>query len=302
MKKIKFSKFVKNPLKLIRPLGSRNFFNWMPDKPYLELLYKSQMDQNLDLVNPTLYNEKLQWLKLYDRNPLYTDYVDKYKVRNHISNTIGENYLIPLINVYDSVNEINWDELPNKFVLKCTHGSGTNIICKDKKKLNIEEAKKNLNKWMKTSWYWFGREWPYKGIKPKIICEKFMLDEEGDQLKDFRFFCFNGEPKFVAVDFNILEKSRTRRNLYDLDWNLLDAGISYPRNLEQKVEKPMQLSEMINLAKKISKNIPHVRVDFYSIGSDVYFGEMTFYHQVGLGRIYPREFEKKMGDWIKLPN
>src|SRR5690606_20869532 len=146
----------------------------------------------LNLRNPKTYNEKLQWLKLYDRNIDYLKYVDKYEVRSYIKEKIGEEYLIPLIDVYDSVEEIDWDSLPDKFVLKCTHGSNCNIICKDKKELDIEDSKNKLEKWMKKSWYWFGREWVYKDLKPRIICEKYMVDESGVELKDYKFFCFNG--------------------------------------------------------------------------------------------------------------
>lgn len=292
---------IMNPLKIIRPLGSRGFLNWIPDKTYLRLIYRAETGEKLNISNPKKYNEKIQWLKLYNRVPKYTKYVDKYLVRSFIEQKLGTKHLIPLIGVYESAEEIDWDHLPDQFVLKCTHGSGTNIICTDKRELDIEKCKKKLNNWLQKSWFWHGREWPYKNVKPRIICEEYMLDND-EQLKDYRIFCFNGSPKFITVDFDIIDKTNTRRNLYDLKWNLLEYGITYPRELNYKVSKPKKLDKMLEFSKILSKNIPHVRVDFYSIDEEIYFGEMTFYHQVGLGKIYPEEFEFKMGDWIELPS
>lgn len=274
----------------------------LPDKLYLKMKFRYMMGESLNFKNPQTFNQKLQWLKLYDRNPLYTKLVDKYEVRKYIVETIGEEYLIPLIGVYDNIDEIDWSKLPNQFVLKCTHGSGANIICKDKSKLDIQKAEKRLKKWMRRNWYWYGREWPYKNVKPRIICEKFLQEADGEQIKDYRVFCFDGEPKFIAVDFDITNKKNTRRNLYDLDWNLLDYGISYPRELSIKVERPKRIDEMIKISKILAKDIPHVRIDFYCLDTKIYFGEMTFYHQAGYGRVYPKEFEREMGEWIKLPN
>lgn len=274
----------------------------LPDKLYLKMKFRYMMGESLNFKNPQTFNQKLQWLKLYNRNPLYTKLVDKYEVRKYIVETIGEEYLIPLIGVYDNIDEIDWSKLPNQFVLKCTHGSGANIICKDKSKLDIQKAEKRLKKWMRRNWYWYGREWPYKNVKPRIICEKFLQEADGEQIKDYRVFCFDGEPKFIAVDFDITNKKNTRRNLYDLDWNLLDYGISYPRELSIKVERPKRIDEMIKISKILAKDIPHVRIDFYCLDTKIYFGEMTFYHQAGYGRVYPKEFEREMGEWIKLPN
>jgi hypothetical protein len=284
----------------------KNIFNkisiFLPDKIFLKIKFRYHFGYRLDLNNPKSYNEKLQWLKIYNRNPLYTKLVDKYEVRKYIAETIGEEYLIPLIGVYDNVEEIDWPKLPKQFVLKCTHGSGANIICKDKDKLNIQKAKKQLKKWMRRNWYWYGREWPYKNVKPRIICEKFLQEADGEQIKDYRIFCFNGVPKFITVDFDIINKKNTRRNLYDLDWNLLDYGISYPRELSIKVERPKRIDEMIKISKILAKDKPHVRVDFYCLDTKIYFGEMTFYHQSGYGKVYPESFGRKIGDWIKLPN
>lgn len=271
------------------------------DISFIKKRFREVFNREINLENPQTFNEKLQWLKLYDRNPLYTNLVDKYKVRRYISKTIGEEYLIPLIGVWDKFEEIDFLKLPNKFVLKCTHDSGGLVICRDKNKLDIEEARKKINKSLKRNFYYHAREWPYKNVKPRIICEKLLHDEIDEELKDYRFFCFNGEPRFVAIDFSITDKSKTRRNLYDLEWNLMDGGISYPRELSKTVKKPNKLNEMINLSKILSKGIPHVRVDFYYINENIYFGEMTFYHQSGFGKFQQEEFAQLLGTWIELP-
>lgn len=293
------AKLIKRPFGLVRILGSRGFLNWMPDKLYLMLVFFGNTGRKLNLQNPITYNEKLQWLKLYDRNPLYTNLVDKYEVRTFISEKIGNEYLIPVIGVYNSAEEINWESLPDKFVLKCTHGSGTNIICLDKSKLNIDLAKEKLNKWMKKSWYWYGREWSYKNVTPRIICEKYMVDESGKELKDYKVFCFNGSPKIIQVDFNRFKGHK--RNLYDTDWNYIHASIQEPTDPNTVIKKPEKLDKMLELARLLSKDFAHVRVDFYSINDRIYFGEMTFYHGAGFQKFTPESLGVKMGNWIKLP-
>lgn len=272
----------------------------VPDSIYLKFQYKHHFGKNLNLKEPRTFNEKIQWLKLHDRKSDYTKYVDKYEVRNYIKDSIGEEYLIPLLGVYNNVDEINWEELPNKFVLKCTHGSSCNIICTDKTKLDIKESKKQLNTWMKKNWYWYGREWPYKNAEPKIICEKFLEQKEGEELRDYRLFCFHGQPKMITVDFSITDKKKTRRNIYDLEWNSIDAEISYPKETSIDVKKPAQLDKIIELSKILSANFRHARIDFYIIEEKVYFGEITFYHQSGYGKISPPEFDKEMGDWLNI--
>lgn len=280
----------------------KNILNIMgraiPDSIYLRLKFRYHVGEKLNLKNPKTYNAKLQWLKLYDRNPEYNIYVDKYAVRSYIANKIGEKYLIPLIDVYNSVDDINWLDLPNQFVLKCTHGSGCNIICSDKSKLDIEETKKKLNRCMKKNWFWYGREWPYKNVIPRIICEKYMVDESGKELKDYKIFCFNGEPKLIQVDYNRFENHK--RNLYDLNWNYLNASIKVPTNPDIVIEKPSKLEEMIYIARILSKGIPHVRVDFYSVKNSIYFGELTFYHGSGYEKIKPDSLNNTMGEWIDL--
>lgn len=291
--------FYKNPRKLIRLLGDYKLFNWLPDQIYLKFVYWGETGKKLNLDTPITFNEKLQWIKLNDRKPEYSKYADKYNVRSYVSKIIGEQYLIPLLGVYDSVEEIDWDSLPNKFVLKCTHGSGSNIICTDKEILDIEVTKMKLGKWMKKSWYWFGREWCYKDIKPRIICEKYLVDESGTELKDYKIFCFNGEPKLIQVDFSRFVEHK--RNLYSVDWKYVDGTIKYPNQPSFNIKKPQKLDDMLRCAKILSGNIPHVRIDFYSINDQIYFGEMTFYHGSGYEEFEPESLGILMGSWIDLP-
>ncbi len=292
-----FNRYIKKPKKIVRILGRYGFFNWMPDRPYLKLVYWCETGKKLNLDNPSTYNEKIQWMKLYDRNPKNKTFVDKYAVRQYISQTIGDQYLIPLLGVYNSVEEIPWNDLPNQFVLKCTHGSNSNIICSDKGSLEINEAKRKLFRWMKMNWYWFGREWVYKDLTPKIICEEYMVDESGVELKDYKIFCFNGEPKLIQVDFSRF--TNHKRNLYTIDWEYIDARIKYSNDPNFKIQKPDNLNEMLDIARLLSKGIRHVRVDFYSINRKIYFGEMTFYHGSGFEKFQPDSLEKEMGEWFE---
>jgi hypothetical protein len=250
------------------------------------------------LNNPKTFNEKLQWLKVYDRKPEYTRYVDKYEVRSYIKETIGEEYLIPLIGVYNSFDEIDFDILPNQFVLKPNHTSGNVYICKDKSKIDYVKLKKEVNAWMKREYYWVHREWPYKNIKPKIICEDYMVDESGTELKDYKFFCFNGEPKafFIASDRGI----DTRFDFFDLEFNHLPVMQHYI-NATKPLKRPPGLEEMIFLSRVLSKGLAHVRIDFYDINGRIYFGEMTFYHFSGFEKFEPIEYDNLFGSWIELP-
>jgi hypothetical protein len=296
----RLTKIYKKPKKLFLYILNFKIFRFIPDKTFLKMKYWLRIGKKLNLSNPKTFNEKLQWLKLYDRNPKYTDLVDKDKVREYIAKTIGEEYLIPLLEVYDSYEEIDFDKLPNQFVLKCTHDSGGLVICKNKNEFDIESARKKMNKSLKRNFYYHGREWCYKNIKPKIICEKYMVDESGVELKDYKIFCFNGEPKIIQVDYNRFIGHK--RNLYDTQWNYIPASIQYPTDPEVKIMKPEKLNEMLKLAKVLAKDYPHVRVDFYSINEKIYFGEMTFYHGSGFERFKPESLGRKMGNWIKLPD
>lgn len=296
----KINNIFKNPYKIGAYLGRKGILNFMPDNMYLKMVYRAHMEQSLDFNNPITFNQKLQWLKVYDRNPIYTKLVDKYEVRKYISDKIGEEYLIPLIGVYDSFDDINFNELPEKFVLKCTHDSGGIVICKDKSKFNKQEAKKKINKSLKRNYYYLWREWPYKNVNPRIICETYMVDESGVELKDYKFMCFNGEVKCLFVGLNRNLPNGLNIDFYDLDWNLMPFERHYP-NSGQKIKKPENFDKMIDLASKLSKDMPFVRVDFYEVEGRLYFGELTFYPGSGIEEFTPSEYDEILGSWIKLP-
>ena len=292
-------KIIKYPPRILIYLDMKRIIT-LKDDVYLKLLYKSVTNKNLNLQNPETFNEKLQWLKLYDRNPEYTKMVDKYEVKKYITNVIDEKYIIPTIGVWDNFDDIDFNKIPNQFVIKCTHDSGGIYICKNKENFNKEEAKKIINKCLKRNYYYYSREWPYKYVKPRIIIEKYMSDESNYELKDYKFFCFNGIPKFVQVDFDRF--SNHKRNIYSLEWKLLNFEIEFPSDKHKKIEKPINFEKMIELARLLSKDIPHIRVDFYSINEKIYFGELTFYHGAGLEKFTPNEYDKILGNWINLPN
>lgn len=275
---------------------------FISDEKLLSRRFKKRLNRNLNLENPVLFNDKLQWLKLNWNDALADECADKYKVRKVVEQRIGKEYLNPLIGVYESPNQIDLERLPEKFVLKGTHGSGFNIICIDKSSIDWDEKVQVMNRWLRKNYYWQNREPVYKNIEPKIICEKFLDQDGGEELRDYRFFCFNGEPKFITVDLSITDKKKTRRNIYDLEWKMLDAEISYPKETKIDIPKPEKLDEMIELSKKLSSDFPHARVDFYYINKKIIFGEITFFHQSGMGVIKPVEFELQMGNWLTLPD
>ena len=272
-----------------------------PDRAYLKLYYYLNMGKWLSLDNPETYNEKLQWLKLYNRKPEYTQMVDKVGAKEYVANIIGEEYLIPTLGVWDSVDDIDFDELPNQFVLKCTHDSGGIVICKDKSKLCVQTAKQKLKQGLKRRYYYQNREWPYKNVKPRIIGEQYMVDESGYELKDYKFFCFDGEPKvlFIATDRGVAGEE-TKFDFFDMEFNHLPFTNGHP-NAEREIAKPQGFEEMKQLAAKLSQGQPHLRVDFYDINGKIYFGELTFYHWSGVVPFSPEEWDYTFGSWIELP-
>ena len=270
------------------------------DRKYLELLFPLRVGYSLNLANPRTFNEKLQWLKLYNRRPEYAKMVDKVEAKKYVASIIGEEHIIPTLAVYDRAEDIDFDALPHQFVLKCSHDSGGIVICRDKSKLDREAAIKKLSRGLKKNYFYKNREWPYKGVQPRIIAEKYMTDD-GEELKDYKFFCFNGKAQvmFIATDrFN--KKEQTKFDFYDMEFNHLPFTNGHP-NANRKIEKPHGFEEMKILAETLSKGIPHVRVDFYDIAGNVYFGEMTFYHWSGLVPFVPVEWDYKMGEMLQLP-
>ena len=294
----RLKKVIKYPQLLFMKLDKVGLIR-LTDKKYLEYRFLSEMGYKLNLKNPQTFNEKLQWLKLYDRNPEYTKMADKYEVREYIKEKIGEEYLIPLIGVYDKFDDIDFDKLPNQFVIKCNHDSGGLIICKDKNRLDIETARKKINRSLKTNYYYSGREWPYKNVKPRIIIEKYMEDSNKSDLIDYKLFCFNGIPKIVLVCSERFSSSNMCETWFDMNWKLIDMTESGHR-VDSTISKPKQLKKMVELSKKLSKNIPFIRVDWYEIGDKLYFGELTFYPASGFEKFEPKEWNKKIGDMLSI--
>ncbi len=288
-----------------RVLGLRLIRRWghlLPDKLFLKWTFRLYMRQKLDLKHPQTFSEKLQWLKLYNRRPEYTVMVDKYLVRRYIAEKIGEEYLIPLIGVWDSPEEIDFDALPDRFVLKCNHNSGIGMcICKDKSKLDVAKVREELRRGLAQDYYKKWREWPYKDVPRKIICEQYMEDESGE-LRDYKFFCFDGK---VRAMFVATERSKgddqVKFDFFDSDFQHLPFTQGHP-NSPARIEQPKSFEKMKQLAGELSKGFAHLRVDFYEINGRIYFGELTFSHFSGFVPFEPPQWDKTFGDWIELPD
>ena len=278
-----------------------HFYDKVPDEEFLKRNFKLVMGKELDLENPKTFNEKLQWLKLYDRKPEYTMMADKYAVRKYIAEKLGEEYLIPLLGVWDNPDDIDFDKLPNKFVLKCTHNSGLGMcICKDKSKLDIKKTKKNLKRGLNQNYYLLGREWPYKNIPRKIIAEAYMEDIETEELRDYKFFCFNGyvENVMVCIERNIAEP---KFYFFNKEWDLLrinKRGKSAPKGFT--ILKPKGLEAMFKVASELSKGLAFARIDLYYCNGRIYFGEITFFPDSGLDQNLLPETDKYLGKLINI--
>lgn len=301
-----FKKKIKHPRRFFTGLLSRTASLWS-DRLYLQLLYYFEMGQRLNLKNPQRFTEKLQWLKLYNRKSEYTTMVDKYAAKKYVANKIGEGFIIPTLGVWDRVEEIDWDTLPNQFVLKTTHGGGGGgvVICKDKATFNIQEACRKLQHSLNSDIYLKYREWPYKNVPKRIIAEMFLMESHPQKsdtdLVDYKFYCFNGAPIYCQV----IRDRRTKETVdfYDMQWNHMPfVGLNpVVNNGNTPVIRPANLDVMIEICRKLSKDIPFARVDLYVIDDKEYFGEITFFPRSGLGCFKPNEWNKKLGSLIKLP-
>ncbi len=272
---------------------------FIPDSIYIQIYYFAHFKKFCDLKKPSTYNEKLNWLKLHDHNPLYPTLVDKYEAKEYVARIIGNEYIIPTLGVWDTFDDIDFEKLPNQFVLKCTHDSEGLVIVKDKKKLDKNAAKEKIEAALKQNFYYIGREWPYKDVRPRIIAEQYMEDHVDGELRDYKFFCFGGEPKamFIASD---RASDHVKFDYYDLKFNHLDIKQKYP-HAQEALRKPVTFEKMIDFSKILSKGFPHVRVDFYEVDGHLYFGELTFYHFSGFMPFEPDRWDKVFGDWLKLP-
>lgn len=299
-KNCKIKKIIDNPMLIVAKMGFDGLLNWMNDEKYLKVMYYALMNKKLDIDKPHTYTEKLQWLKVHDRRPIYSILVDKYEVKRYVGDVIGKQYVIPTLGVWDSFDEIEFDKLPNQFVLKCTHDSGGVFIVKDKEKLDKRQLKKKIDKCMKRNFFWWGREWPYKDVKPRIIAEKYLEDLSSYDLKDYKFFTFNGIPKIMFVATDRQAREETKFDFFDMNFSHLDIINGHP-NAEVNITKPESFEMMKQLSEKLSAGIPQCRVDFYDVNGKVYFGEITFFHWSGFVPFEPERWDEIIGNWIKLP-
>lgn len=275
----------------------------VPDEPFLKLKFRCYMRQKLHLDPPVTFNEKLQWLKLHDHNPLYTTLVDKVEVKKYVANIIGEEYIIPTLGVWDSVDDIDFDALPNQFVLKCNHDSGGIVICKDKSKLDITAAKKKLRKALRSDdAFYGGREWPYKNVKKRILAEKYLTENSRIDIDDYKVHCFDGIPQFILVCKDRFTEAGLSEDFFSLKWTHLDLKRPAVRQSDKQIDKPKAFTQMIELAEKLSEKISFVRTDFYDVGGKLFFGELTFYPATGMSPFLPTEWDEKLGNLITLPD
>lgn len=272
----------------------------VPDRIYLSIIYRIKIKKRLNLKKPCGFNEKLQWLKLHDHRTEYIAMVDKYAAKDYAKKIIGEEYIVPTLGVWEKFNDIDFDMLPDEFVLKCTHDSGGIVICKDKSKLDVTKAKEKIEKSLKRNFYWGYREWPYRFVQPRIIAEPLLKDIKSEDLKDYKLMCFNGQMKcsFICSDRNT--SSKLKVTFFDKEWNVMPFERHYPKSKE-KIEKPQNYELMIELAEKISKGYPFMRVDFYEVNGELFLGEITLYPGAGLEEFTPDKYDEILGSWIDLP-
>ena len=292
--------YIKRPKTLGLAILS-HFGTWLPDSLYLKIMFRLEMGYKLNLEEPHTFNEKLQWLKLYNRNPKYTQMVDKFEAKTVAENILGNDYIIPTLGVWDRFEDIDFSSLPDRFVLKTTNGGGGGgvIICRDKNKLNLPSVAEQLNSSLKENIYQQFKEWPYKNVIPRILAEKFMVDESGE-LRDYKFYCFNGEPKVFLVASERFSGHRTYFDYFDMEGNHLpftQGGMNNP--ITPTI--PSTFEEMKQVAMKLSHGLPHVRIDLYSVDEKVYFGEFTFFDSSGFEKFTPWEWDSIFGNWLKLP-
>lgn len=287
---------------LLRIIRNIRVDRFLPDKLYLSMLYYKTFGKSINWNNPKTFNEKLQWLKLYNRNPEYTIMVDKIKAKDWVAERIGEEHIIPTLGVWNTPDEIDFDSLPNQFVLKCNHNSGIGMyICKDKSKMDVEAVKKELWKGLKHNFYLQGREWPYKDIPRKILAEKYITPDMGhSDLLDFKFYCFDGIPKLIMVAGG-RDSGDKRFAYYDTEWNPIDIQWGAPKP-DKNYKKPEQLQHMLEIASCLAKKLPHVRIDLYCIDNNILFGEITMFDASGFETISPYDFDIYLGNLIRLPD
>ncbi len=268
------------------------------DEVYLSMIFEEKIGHKPNLISPESFNEKLQWLKIHNRDPYYNKLVDKAEVKRVVASIIGQEYVVPTLGTWSRFDDIEFEKMPKQFVLKCTHDSGSIVICSDKEKLDMQEAKKKLSRALSTNLYWMGREWPYKDVQPQILAEEYISSEKYEVLPVYKFFCFGGEPQLIQAIKNDKTAKETV-DYYDVSWNRLNIRQNYP-NSEVPLEKPKQLGKMTELARTLSAGIPFIRVDFYAFDSKVLFSEFTFFSDCGLEKFYPESEDIRLGNLINI--
>lgn len=299
-------KFIKDKNYRFQILAGQGLFDSMPDEEYVRKLYKAIMGVELDLENPKTFSAKNNWLKLYDRRDLYTVISDKVLAKDYVAKLIGEEYIIPTLGVWDSPDEIDFDALPETFVIKCNHNSGTGMyICKDKSKLDVKKVKRGLKKGLKEDYYLPAREWQYKNIKRKIIAEKFMEDSVQDKTKglvNYKFYCFNGKVELLHVSQGVVDHTGARVSFVSKDWEPIPIARSDYKPFEVLPPKPSKFDEMLGIAEKLSENIPFVRIDLYEVDGQVYFSEFTLRNTGGFMKFDDDEWDYRLGALLPLPD
>lgn len=294
------AKLIKNPYVVFRLPKLQQRMRLLPDAVYLKLVYRARIGRPLNLNSPKGFNEKLQWLKLYDRNPLYTKLVDKAEVKPWVAERIGWEHVVPTLGVWDSFDDINFGALPERFVLKCTHDSGGLAICRDLSTFDMAAARRKIERSLANNYFWSGREWPYKDVRPRIIAEEY-LDPAGEQvgLTDYKVMCFGGQAR---CEFTCTGRAdgNLHVDFFDTEWNHMPFTRHYP-NADVPPEAPERLKDMVAMAERLSEGMPFVRVDFYEVAGQYYFGEMTFYPGSGMEEFDPERWDEELGSWIELP-
>lgn len=282
-------------------LGSKGMLRWMPDEMYLKMVFRSMLGYKLNLNDPQLFCEKIQWLKLHDKNPMYIQLADKYAVKLYLAELIGDDYIVPTLGVWNSFDEIDFSLLPSQFVLKCTHDSGSVFIVKNKQEMNVDILRKKMERALNHNYFWDGREWPYKNITPRILAEEYLEDIQGGELRDYKIYCFHGIPLFCQV----ISDRQTNKTIdfFDMNWNYQRfTGLSVPfvDHGIPDIPVPFNFSKMKDIAKRLSENSLFLRVDFYEVKGKLYFGEITFYPASGFGEFDPKEWNKKLGKLLSI--
>lgn len=293
---------MKSIYEIINILNYRGYLRFVPDEVWIRYRYKQVFKKKLDLHCPQTFNEKMQWIKLNYKNPICSEMVDKIQAKKYVDSILGGGYTIPTLGVWDSFDKIDWDLLPDQFVLKCNHDSGGLVICRDKSKLDKGAARKKIMKCLKTNYFWHGREWVYKNIKPQILAEAYMEDSGSRQLNDYKFYCFNGSVKCLYVSTGMENHNTARIGFYDLNFEKMPFCRTDYLTFEHDPKKPDNFEKMIQIAERLSAGFPFLRVDLYEINGKVYFSELTFIPCSGWMTIEPEKWDYIMGEWLKLSN